>query len=354
MKFFRNAMIAIVIIVVLSMCSFCGFYYYAISPVSKDTKTIVVEIPLGTSRETIFNMLKEKGLIRNTNILKLYLKLNNIKTLQAGNYELNKSMAIAKIVDKLQDGKVMQEVKMITIKEGKTIKYISAVINDKTDFTSADFLQLMKNETYIKELMTKYWFLTDDILDTKVFYPLEGYLFPETYDVYGLTLKEIVELWLDTTNKKLEPYKTKINESKYSIHELMTMASMAELEGKTAESRKKITDVFYNRIKQDMSLGSDVTTYYAVGKSMTEELTAADLKSNSPYNTRNANLLGLPIGPICNPGITSIDAALNPVAGDYLYFVADKNGVVYLTKTYSEHNAIIAKLKKDGLWYTYE
>ena len=119
MRFFRNAMIIMIILVVVAIGGFCGFYYYAISPISSDVTTIVVEIPLGTSRETIFKMLKDKGLIRNTNIMKLYLKLNSIDSLQAGNYELNKSMPISKIVDKLQNGKVMKKVNMVTIKEGK-------------------------------------------------------------------------------------------------------------------------------------------------------------------------------------------------------------------------------------------
>ena len=137
---------------------------------------------------------------------------------------------------------------------------------------------------------------------------------------------------------------------------MLTMASLAELEGKTTEDRKEIIGVFFNRIEDGMSLGSDVSTYYAFKVDMGErDLTVKELNSENPYNTRGPNMSGkIPIGPICNPSKSAIEATLNYVDTDAYYFVADKNGKVYFTRNNSEHNDMINKLKKEGLWFVYE
>lgn len=110
--------------------------------------------------------------------------------------------------------------------------------------------------------------------------------------------------------------------------------------------------MFYNRLNSKMSLGSDVTTYYGAKKDMTSDLTQSELNAINGYNTRADKMEGkLPVGPICNPSLESIKATINPSSHDYLYFVADKNGKVYLTKDYETHNKVILDLKNKGLWY---
>ena len=118
------------------------------------------------------------------------------------------------------------------------------------------------------------------------------------------------------------------------------MASLAELEGKSLEDRKEIIGVFFNRIYDGMSLGSDVTTYYAFKVDMGDrDLTVKELNSENPYNTRGPNMSGkIPIGPICNPELSCIKAATHPTASDYYFFVADKYGNIYYTKTNKEEN----------------
>jgi UPF0755 protein len=156
--------------------------------------------------------------------------------------------------------------------------------------------------------------------------------------------------------QKLDEYKSQITGLNISVHRLITVASIVELEASNVLDRPDIASVIYNRIKNNMSIGSDVTTYYAIKVDMGErDLKQSELDAYNPYNTRGPNMRGkLPVGPICNPGIDSIKAALNPSTTDYLYFVADKNGKVYFAKTDSEHNSIIQKLKSQGLWYSYE
>ena len=112
-----------------------------------------------------------------------------------------------------------------------------------------------------------------------------------------------------------------------------------------------IISVFNNRLDQGMNLGSDVTTYYAFNEEMNSDLTSEMFNTYNPYNTRSAEMAGrLPVGPICNPSISSIDAAINPSTSDYLYFVADKNRNVYFTKSASEHENKVQELKENGDW----
>ena len=158
---------------------------------------------------------------------------------------------------------------------------------------------------------------------------------------------------LNETSKKLEPYKEKIESLDLSIHEYFTLASMIELEGAKADDRKAVSGVFYNRLADNWSLGSDVTTYYFLKIDnfkikLTEELGL--YKCDYAYNTRCTNLIGLPIGPICNPGMESLLATLEPTEHNYYWFVADCKGKTYLNVDEKGHNNTIAKLKREKNW----
>ena len=161
---------------------------------------------------------------------------------------------------------------------------------------------------------------------------------------------------LDEMDKQLNPYKNDILSNKYSIHELLTLASVVELEGANSEDREGIAGVFYNRLKKGEPLGSDVTTYYAEKIEMSDrDLYTSEIKEANNYNTRSYHLAGkLPIGPICNPSIKSIKAVLYPESHDYYYFVADINKKTYFSKTYQEHISTRDDLIEAGLWYIYE
>ena len=139
------------------------------------------------------------------------------------------------------------------------------------------------------------------------------------------------------------------------LHEILTMASIVELEGANKLDRQGVSGVFYNRLKSGMQLGSDVTAYYAARVNMSErDLYQYEIDEVNDYNTRPGAMAGkLPVGPICNPSSTSIKAALMPEEHDYFYFVADKNKKTYFSKTYEEHQNIINKLKSEGLWFNY-
>ena len=189
--------------------------------------------------------------------------------------------------------------------------------------------------------------MTNDIFDSRIYYPLEGYLAPDTYEFSkDSSVKEIIQVMLDQTAKNLSSYRSLNN-----IHKYITLASMAELEGVNTKDRKMIVGVFNNRLAANMNLGSDVTTYYAFQKNMTGDLTAKEFATSNPYNTRASDMAGkLPVGPICSVSKSSIDASINPTANDYYYFVADKNGKIYYNKTSSGHLQTIKEIKEAGNW----
>lgn len=286
--------------------------------------------------------------------MKIYAKLNHISNLQAGKYELDNSENLSQILKHIQNGEVVNEEIKITFVEGKNMRNIAKVIAEKTTNTEEDVFNLLEDEEYINSIIEKYWFLTDDIKNENIYYTLEGYLLPDTYifENEEASVKTIFNVMLNSMDSFLNQHKDEI---KYNLHELITLASIAELEGVTYEDRQEIVGVLINRLQKGMNLGSDVTAYYAFKVDMGErDLYAKELKTENPYNTRGPNMEGkLPVGPICNPSKEAILATLNYNQTDNLYFVADKNKKVYFTKSYDEHINLIDSLKQQGLWYEY-
>ena len=216
-----------------------------------------------------------------------------------------------------------------------------------------DVIKKVSDKEYIDSLIEKYWFITKDVKNSELYYPIEGYLYPNTYTFNNknVTIEEIFTKMLDETQKVLDKYKDKIEKSKMSVHEILTFASIVELEGVNNSDRPTIASVFYNRLDRGISLGSDVTACYAQKIDDTALChRTANFNYDSKYNTRLLSNKGLPVGPICNPSEGSISAVLNPTESDYLYFVADKNTKVYFFKTESEFYSTIKELKQKGLW----
>lgn len=356
MKNFRN--MAIILLVVFTTVTLALGVYYKVNMTgtsNSDTKKIV-NIEEGTIND-IAKTLKDNNLIKNVSIFKVYIKLTNKSNLKAGTYELSENMGVEKIVKILEEGtKYNPNEISITFKEGINIRKIATLISENTNNSYDDVIKKASDETFINTLIDKYWFLTDDIKNKNIYYSLEGYLFPDTYRFNNreVTTEEIFTKMLDEMDKKLSKYKDEINKSDLSVHEIITLASVVELEGAKATDRKGVAGVFYNRLASSAypTLGSDATTYYASKiDDWSYSLTYKELNDcKNKYNTRCSSNTGLPVGPICNPGIESIEATINPDKHEYYYFVADCNGKVYLTKNSTEHNNIINKLKKEDNW----
>jgi len=341
-----------IIIIVLVISILIGSFFFLTGPVNSfDKKDIEVEIPSGTSREKIGDILKEKGLIRSKTVFKLYLKINKADNLKAATYLLNKSMDVNTIIKELEKGSKYNPNRVVlTFKEGERVTDYAKLIDKKTNNSYDDVINTISDKKYLNELISKYWFLTDNILDSDIYYPLEGYLAPETYffENKEVSVKEIITTMLNQEEKVLEKYKDKISSNP---HYYVTMASIVELEGTNSENMKTIASVFENRLKIRMSLGSDVTTYYGLQVAMTSDLTTDEFASVNGYNTRSTTMMGkMPVGPISNPSKEALEASINHEVSDYYYFVADKHGKVYFTKTLSEHNAKVAEIKRNGDW----
>lgn len=346
--------ISLILILVIGVTATVIYYFKSLEPVDKGAHdNITFVVAQGEATSTIIQNLKDVGLIKSDLTMKLFVKMNP-GTLQAGTYIFTKSMSAEEIYKAILDGNVTRETVWVTFVEGKRLDYIIDVISNNFDYSKEEVESVLEDKEYINTLISKYDCLTEDILNSKIYHPLEGYLFADTYEFASdVSIKGIVERMLNETESKLSGYKNVIEESSFSVHELMTLASIVELEGARSNDRKGVAGVFYNRLASGWTLGSDVTTYYAVGKDFSVDLTLSDLNTCNGYNTRGTCVKGLPVGPIASPSFESIKAVLEPEEHDYYYFVADKNGKTYFTKTESEHNSIISKLKREGNWYEY-
>ncbi len=321
-------------------------------PVSIFNHDIVeVEIASGTSTKQISDILKEKKLIRSRVLFGVYIKLNRVSSLKAGTYQFRRDMSLSKIVHTLEKGSTYNpNMVILTFHEGKRITDYAKVIEKKTNHSYDEVIRIFKDKDYMRELISNYWFLTDDILNDDIYYPLEGYLAPDTYhfDNKDVDVKEIIKTMLDENSKRLLPYQNQLSNG---IHNFLTMASVVELEGTNTENRKMIVGIFQNRLHSGMNMGSDVTTYYGLQVDMTADLNSNQFASVNPYNTRSTTMIGkLPIGPICTPSLSSVEASVYPTDNDYLFFVADKHGNIYYTRTNKEHDQKVAEIKAKGDW----
>ncbi len=340
-----------IILLVIIFGILIGSWFYLSSPVDRGNKdTIELEVKSGATSTDIANELKNKDLIRSVTLFKIYLKINNVSSLKASNYEFSKSMSLEEIIKVLENGVVNNDNAVkVTFPDGERITKYATIISNNFDYSYDEVINYFKSREIATQFISKYWFLTDDILNDSIYYPLEGYLAPETYYFdKDSSIDVIVNRMLSQMDTNLKDYKSKIQDNP---HYYLTMASILQLEGTNTENRKMIAGVFINRLNNGYSLGSDVTTYYALQADMKNDLTKDQFAVINPYNTRGGNMIGkMPIGPICNPGESAIEASTMPTENDYYFFVADKHGNIYYTKTNAEHVKKVQEIKDAGDW----
>ena len=352
-KLKKGLVITIVLVIgfLLGVSIGISLYVYNLSPLESDAANVVFYVEEGMSSKGIINDLYESGMIRSKQAGYVYMMLNKDKVLKSGVYEISRSMSTSEILDKFDEGVVLGHIK-VTFVEGKRLSTYVAQMVKTFGYLEEDVYAKLSDETYLKELIERYWFLTDEILDPNIYYPLEGYLFPDTYEFReDATIEMVFEKMLNNFSVKLTPYSNQIADGKYSIHELLSMASMVEQEANTKDDRKMVAQVFHNRMAVGMSMGSDVTTAYAFKKATANLVTKVEFNTFNLYNTRGPEMIAkLPVGPICNSSLVSIVAVIEPTDNDYLYFIADKNGKVYYHYTSAEQANKIVELKREGLW----
>ena len=330
MKTFRNIALGILISTAIVIIGCVMIYNYNLSPVGKSQEKIDIEIPNNSTSRQIAKILKDNKLIRDERIFLIYLKLNNKSNLKAGYYEFSKSLGVKEIVKLLEDGskKNPNEIRL-TFKEGINMRQIAKIISENTNNSYDSVIAKSNDVDYLNTVIENYWFVNNDILNDEIYYKLEGYLYPDTYhfDNKDVTVEEIFNKMLDQMGKVLGDMKEDIDNNSMSIHEILTLASMVEKEASREQDRSGVASVFVNRLRMEMSLGSDVTTRYAVKEDNNKKaLTKEQFATKSPYNTRltDGSMNGkLPIGPISTVSLSSIKAAINPDVTDNIYFISN-------------------------------
>ena len=353
---------------IIAILSGVVVYFWQISPLNRENKeNIYFVIEEGESSEHIAKTLVQKGLIRNESFFKLYTKIKDINHFVEGKYKASQKDSFKEIMNMIVNGEVDDTLLIFQILEGKNIRYIANKVQEEFGINKIDFMNKVNDKVYIDTLIEKYWFLNKDIKNKNIYYYLEWYLFPDTYhfDKEDTDIELIIETMLNRTEEILEPYKSKYvdDEGKdlmtiktMPIHQILTLASCAELEGAGEENRREIVGVFINRLQSGMNMGSDPSTYYAIKVDISErDLTMSEIMKENPYNTRGPNMIGkVPIGPICAPSKESIDATFNYKVTKNLFFASDKNGKMYFSATEAEHDEKIEELVDSGLWYIHE
>lgn len=273
-------------------------------------------IPKGTAVRAIGNNLKEEGLIRDPVVFFIYIKMNNLdRGMQAGSYKLSPSMNLATIVKTLRSG---SEDIWVTVPEGYRAAEIAETL--KRSIPTYQDNWTMELEKY------------------------EGYLFPDTYLIpKDAGVQTVISIMTNNFNKKIAAIG--LSKDSKKIKDIITVASLIEREALRDEEKPMISSVINNRLELGMALDIDATLQYIKGKDRSGKWwtvpTGADKSLNSLYNTYKYP--GIPPGPIANPGIAAIEAAMNPAESSYLFYIHDRNGDVHFSKNLSEHNQNIEK-----------
>lgn len=316
----------------------------AVSPVSKEENKQTITIEDNWYGKTVLNYLDEQGIIKDSTIDYYYAKLKGISLdFKAGKYEVDSSWDFKTIVDYLSNGNnAIQDTVTIKFMEGNRAKDYASQIAEVTSLTYDEVMNYWNDETSIRNLMSDYPFLTDNMFDSDVKCLLEGYLFPDTYEFfYDTTVEELTRKMLDETLVIYNKYLDLFNSSDYTVHEIFTLASIVQRESGNSEDMAKVASVFYNRLKDGMQLQSSVTVCYAIDVGLNDDWTKCEITQTEedPYNTYQ--IMGFPPGAICNPGEAAIYAVLNPEDTNYYFFIGDVcgGGSTIFAETYAEQLA---------------
>lgn len=343
----KRVLLLLLLLVVIAISGTLVYYKTTLDGVSNSSVDKEIVIQKGSSSKEIAKTLKKHSLIKNEFTFLVYIKLNKVSDLKYGTYLMKENMGVEKVVEMLKEGSNYNPDEVtITFQEGINMREIATIISKNTTNSYEDVIAKSNDSAYIKKLKEKYWFITDSLDNSSLYYKLEGYLYPDTYKLTNkeVSVEYIFEKMLDEMEKHLKEYKN-FDYSHMTIHEYLSLASMVEKESPVAGDRSKMAAVFLNRKAKGMNLGSDVTARYANKiDDKSKALTAMEFALKSPYNTRvqDGSMNGrLPIGPISTVSKASIDAAFKPDNHNYLYFIS--NIVTQETFFYEKYSDFLVK-----------
>lgn len=343
-----KSLVIVLAIIVVFLAGSLGFYVFGTSATEPgNTDEVVIEIENGSGALMILNQLDNAGLVKNSFCGKILVKLTSPDVL-AGTYAFNKDMTLTQIFKALDDHDMNYMIQnRLTIIEGATIPQAAAAFSEVSGISEDEIIKAWADKDFLNELIDEYWFLTDEILQDGIMYPLEGYLYPETYFIpeENVDIQAVTRDILDKTDAELSPYKNDIQQKLgFTVHQFLTFASVVERESLFEDDRPMIAGVFLNRLFEGMALQSDITVLYALGESHVD-VSIAETQVDSPYNTYKNP--GLPIGPICAVPARTMDDCINYETSDYFFFFATEDGDVIYTETYDEHQKVVEENK----WY---
>jgi len=335
MSVVRSALGVVLLLLLVGAALSLAVYYRLEHPPRPDVPSqAVIAFDQGTSTAEIFRRLAKEGIVRNARLAEIYYRLYRRRTrLQAGEYRFDRPMPIDDIINRMGRGEVLKY--SIVIPDGLTAEETFELFW-KAGIGGPDAFHRAFRET---ELLRG---LASGVSD------LEGFLFPETYLVTHTTpARAIVELMIAQFQGN---FTTELREKGERLGltplQIVTLASIVEKESGLTREGPTIASVYLNRLKRNMRLQADPTVIYALKRDgkWTGTLHRSEYAYESPYNTYASD--GLPPGPICNPGLPALKAAVSPARTDYLYFVADASGGHRFTRTFEEHLAAIAAARR--------
>lgn len=304
----------IILAIFLCITAAVTYIYFAFNlPAYPHVTPIVIDIPKGSSLQSVTRILGDAGIVRSPFLFRSSMILGGLESsIKTGEYTFTKPIVMAEVIERIVKGKYEYVPERLIIREGEDAESVARAMYSQFPklATSTIFVELKKRE---------------------------GKLFPETYLFAPFApLEEILRAIDAEYEKRILPYRAQIAASGKTELEILTIASILEREVPIKEDMKKVSGIIYNRLKIGMPLQMDSTLGYFTGKASLQ-LTLDDLKLESPYNTYINK--GLPPAPIGNPGEVSIDAALHPDSHSYIFFLSDATGLNHYAKTYGEHLA---------------
>ena len=343
---FKTVKFIIIFIIILFIAAGAAYWRGINASVEKAGQDVIFTVPHGESVEQISQNLYDANLIKSKFYFKIYVwRKKQQANLQAGEYVLNSNLSIKEIVNVLVAGQSLSKEKTIKIIEGWNMRDINGYLEEKNIIMDDSFIELAK-----KGIMNhKLGIMESEFLNNiPAGVSLEGYLFPDTYKIFNdAAAEDIIEKMLFNFDKKLtDEMRAEIANQGKTIHQIITMASVVEKEIRIFKDMKIVSGIFWDRIKHGQALESCATLAYILGVNK-PRYSIEDTKINSPYNTYQNQ--GLPPGPICNPGINAIKAAIYPEFTNYNYFLNrqdTKKGETIFSKTLDEHNRNKAKYLK--------
>lgn len=337
----KKAFLVILFLIVSGSLSAWAWYNTAMTTDSRNNEAVFFSIPKGQGISSTAKILKEEKLISSSLAFKIYFKLNKDKVIQAGAYEIEPGLSTRLLVAKLTAGKILSNESKVLVREGLTIKEANEEIKAQGYLLNDEFLNL--SQVKIKDLPAR--------LKTQPFIALlpaeatlEGYLFPDTYIMYkDFSVEDLVEKMLENFQRKIDDNEiiSLSQNLNRSLHETIIMASLIEKEVRGEEDMKIVSGVFLNRIRSGQALQSCASLAYILGVNK-PQYSYEDTQTPSPYNTYLHP--GLPPGPVSNPGLVALRAAVQPIITDYNYFLSRPDtGETVFSTTYEEHLSAKAK-----------